>query len=330
MGEVYRARDTKLDRDVAIKLLPELFADDPERLAKFEREAKTLASLNHPHIAQVYAIEGRALVMEPPTITTPAMTMQGVILGTAAYMSPEQAKGRPVDRRADIWAFGAVLYELLTGKRAFGGDDVSETLASVLRSDPDWARLPADVPARIRQVLRSCLQRDAKQRLGDMQSVRLALDGAFETAPLVATSADEREAQFSPDGKWIAYQSDETTRFEVYVQAFPGPGGKAQISVNGGAQVRWRNDGKELFFIDPAGTLMAASIRLDEGRLAVERGTPTPLFPTRIAGGQLPTTFKQQYDVSKDGQRFLVNTLPGGDTPAPITLVLNWTPPAPK
>jgi Tol biopolymer transport system component len=119
------------------------------------------------------------------------MTQAGMILGTAAYMAPEQAKGRPVDRRADIWAFGAVLFEMLAGTRAFAGEDVSETLANVLKTDPAWERLPADVPAPVRQVLRSCLQRDAKQRLGDMQSVRLALEGAFEmaTAPTASATA---------------------------------------------------------------------------------------------------------------------------------------------
>ena len=283
MGQVYRARDTKLDRDVAIKVLPEAFAHDAERLARFTREAQTLAALNHPNIAHIHGLEEsggvRALVMElvegddlskriarfhapgasarqagmpldevlpiarqiaealeaaheqgiihrdlkpanikvradgtvkvldfglakaldvhpasattdnSPTITSPAqMTGVGVILGTAAYMAPEQAKGRPVDRRADIWAFGAVLFEMLTGQRAFRGEDVSDTLANVLKTDPAWERLPADVPARIRQVLRSCLQRDAKQRLGDMQSVRLALEGAFETAASPATT----------------------------------------------------------------------------------------------------------------------------------------------
>ncbi len=302
MGAVYRATDTSLSRQVAIKVLPDAFAADPERLARFEREAKTLAALNHPHIAAIYGFEksggAYALVMElvegedlserisaahrlsptahglaldealpiakqiaealeaaheqgiihrdlklanikvrsdgtvkvldfglakaierageagqagragaeagvyrpdlpglpgppgltSPTLTSPAqMTGVGVILGTAAYMAPEQAKGRPVDRRADIWAFGAVLFEMLTGQRAFAGEDVSDTLANVLKTDPAWERLPADVPARIRQVLRSCLQRDAKQRLGDMQSVRLALEGAFETASSQAT-----------------------------------------------------------------------------------------------------------------------------------------------
>jgi serine/threonine protein kinase len=116
-----------------------------------------------------------------PTITTPAMTQAGMILGSAAYMSPEQAKGLTVDRRADVWAFGAVLYEMLTGQRAFAGEDISDTLANVLKMEPAWERLPADVPARIRQVLRACLQKNAKQRFDSAQDVRLALEGAFET-----------------------------------------------------------------------------------------------------------------------------------------------------
>ena len=264
MGEVYRARDTKLDRAVAIKVLPESFAHDPERLARFEREAKTLAALNHPNIAIIHGFEeadgikalvmelvegptladriargpisidealpiakqiaealeaaheqgiihrdlkpanikvradgtvkvldfGLAKAMEPtgaqsasasmsPTLSLHA-TMAGVILGTAAYMAPEQAKGKHVDRRVDVWAFGAVLYEMLAGKRAFTGDDVSDTLVSVLRDEPDWAALPADVPASARQVLRVCLQKDPKKRVRDMSAIRLALDGAFD------------------------------------------------------------------------------------------------------------------------------------------------------
>ena len=119
--------------------------------------------------------------MNSPTITSPAFTQAGVILGTAAYMAPEQAKGRFVDRRADVWAFGAVLYEMLTGRRAFAGDDISDTLVSVLRDDPDWSALPDDVPSSMRQVLRICLQKDPKKRVRDMSAVRLALDGAFDT-----------------------------------------------------------------------------------------------------------------------------------------------------
>ena len=127
------------------------------------------------------ASAGQAL-SQAPTITTPAMTMAGMILGTAAYMSPEQAKGKTVDKRSDVWAFGVVLFEMLTGKRAFLGDDVSDTLALVLKFDPEWDSLPADAPSRIRQVIQSCLQKDAKRRIRDIADVSLALEGAFETA----------------------------------------------------------------------------------------------------------------------------------------------------
>ena len=267
MGAVYRATDTRLGRQVAIKVLPDAFAQDPERLARFEREAKTLASLNHPNIAAIYAVEtsagmtalvmelvegddlsqrigkgaipideampiakqiaealeaaheqgiihrdlkpanvkvradgqvkvldfGLAKAMEPaagsspsvsmsPTLTTPAMTQAGMILGTAAYMSPEQARGKTVDKRADIWAFGAVLFEMLTGNRAFPGEDLTDTLAAVVKLEPKWDAVGPDVPARVRQVLRVCLQKDPKQRAQAIGDVRLALEGAFETA----------------------------------------------------------------------------------------------------------------------------------------------------
>ncbi len=257
MGEVYRARDTKLNRDVAIKVLPDAFAQDAERLARFTREARTLASLNHPNIAQIYGIEDRAIVMElvegedlsahsargplplaealpiarqiadaleaaheqgivhrdlkpanvkvradgtvkvldfglakamdqagagasadamnSPTLTARA-TQMGMILGTAAYMAPEQAKGRPVDRRADIWAFGVVLYEMLTGERAFKGDDISEVLATVLKTEPDWHALPAGTPASVRRLLRRCLEKDPRKRLSAIGDARLELD----------------------------------------------------------------------------------------------------------------------------------------------------------
>jgi serine/threonine-protein kinase len=249
MGEVYRARDTKLKREVAIKVLPDAFAADAERLVRFQREAEVLATLNHPNIAQIYGFEERALVlelvegptladriaqgpvpldeaigiarqiaealeaaheqgiihrdlkpanikvrpdstvkvldfglakaMEPvsapnadvtvsPTITSPAMTQMGIILGTAAYMSPEQAKGRQVDKRSDVWAFGAVLYEMLSGQRAFKGDDISDTLAAVLRQDVDWMALPASTSVPVRRLLVRCLDRDVRRRLRDI------------------------------------------------------------------------------------------------------------------------------------------------------------------
>ena len=292
MGEVYRARDATLKRDVALKILPDGFALDPERLARFKREAQVLASLNHSNIAAIYGFEdakpstgsgqavqalvlelvegptladrialgpipveealpiarqiaealeaahelgivhrdlkpanvklrpdgtvkvldfGLAKTLEPivggggdatasPTITSPAMTAMGMILGTAAYMSPEQAKGRAADKRSDVWAFGAVLYEMLSGRRAFTGDDVSDTLASVLRQDVDWTVLPASTPAPVRRLIARCLERDVKRRLRDIGEARIVLD---DPAALV-TSANLRGAntQHLPRPLW--------------------------------------------------------------------------------------------------------------------------------
>src|SRR5436309_181036 len=240
MGEVYRAKDTRLKREVALKVLPEAFANDPERMARFQREAEVLAALNHPNIAQIYGIEERALVMElvpgktlkgplpiemalnyaqqiaealeaahdkgithrdlkPSNIMiTPAgvvkvldfglaaqsreheegeissvsPTRSGMILGTAAYMSPEQARGEPVGKRADIWAFGVVLYEMLTGKEAFGRDTPSDTLAAVLKDEPEWAR----VPQKAQRLLRRCLEKDSKRRLRDIADAMALMD----------------------------------------------------------------------------------------------------------------------------------------------------------
>ncbi|MGE5832917.1 MAG: protein kinase domain-containing protein [Acidobacteriota bacterium] len=260
MGEVYRGHDTRLHRDVALKILPDLVALDPDRLARFKREAQVLASLNHSNIASIFGFEEshgvHALVLElvegptlayriaqgalsldealpsarqiaealeaahtqgvvhrdlkpsnikirtdgtvkvldfglakalagdveapvtaqSPTITSPAATEIGVILGTAAYMSPEQARGKPADTRSDIWAFGSVLYEMLTGKLAFDGDDVSDTLANVLKREPDWGALPAETPSAVRRVLRRCLEKDPRRRIQDIADARLDLD----------------------------------------------------------------------------------------------------------------------------------------------------------
>ena len=290
MGEVYRARDARLNRDVALKVLPDLFASDPERLARFQREAQVLAALKHPNIGVIYGLEEspstgpglapvRALVLEliegetlaeriathagstgaglpvdealsiatqiaealqaaheqgvihrdlkpanikitpegtvkvldfglaklaqadgaggasaaggtgglaglsmSPTITTPAATAMGVILGTAAYMAPEQAKGRPADKRSDVWAFGCVLYEMLTGKRPFEGEDVSDTLANVLKIDPDWGALPREVPPAVRALLRRCVEKDRRKRIADISTALFVLDEATSLA----------------------------------------------------------------------------------------------------------------------------------------------------
>ena len=279
MGEVYRARDLRLGRDVALKILPEAFADDPDRLARFRREAQILASLNHPNIAAIYGLEdlpstaaaegaaAHALVMElvegatladtiargpmpvadalpiarqiaealeaahelgivhrdlkpanvkvrhdgtvkvldfglaktwspdaahrddsgpgaqrpsnSPTMLSPAITQHGIILGTAAYMSPEQARGRPVDRRADIWAFGCLLFEVLTGRTAFGGGSVADALSAIVRDEPDWTRLPSDIGPKVRALLRRCFKKDPRQRLRDIGDGRIALEEAM-------------------------------------------------------------------------------------------------------------------------------------------------------
>jgi serine/threonine-protein kinase len=256
MGEVYRARDTKLGRDVAIKILPPAFASDANRMARFEREARVLASLNHPNIAHIYGVEDRALVMElvkgespkgpmafedawkialqiadaleyahdkgvvhrdlkpanvkvtpegvvklldfglakafsnqpetasgdpevSPTLTLGA-TVAGTIMGTAAYMSPEQARGKPVDKRADIWSWGVVLYELLTGERMFQGEDAADTLAAVIHKQPDLEKAPPQV----RTLLRRCVEKDPKKRLRDISVAKELLDDKpQDTAP---------------------------------------------------------------------------------------------------------------------------------------------------
>jgi eukaryotic-like serine/threonine-protein kinase len=268
MGVVYRATDTKLSRQVAIKVLPGGFAQDADRMARFEREARLLAALNHPNIATIYAVESGALVMElvegatlaervrqgtipmdealliakqiadaleaahqktiihrdlkpanimitpagvvkvldfglakitapeaaqppeqSPTLTLSA-TRAGIILGTALYMAPEQARGKPVDKRADIWAFGCVLYEMLSGRKAFDGESTTEILAAVLKSEPDWSALPRDAPPNVLRVLRHCLAKDPARRLHDIADARLELAEEIAVEP----SAPRRSA----------------------------------------------------------------------------------------------------------------------------------------
>jgi hypothetical protein len=292
MGEVWRATDTKLGRDVALKLLPEAFAADPDRLARFEREAKVLASLNHPGIAHLYGFESARLeegttvhflamelvegedlaerlkrgkvpleeavfaakqvaealeeahekgivhrdlkpanvkvtpdgkvkvldfglakawtgegggagssadLSQSPTLAQTG-TAAGLILGTAAYMSPEQARGKPVDKRTDVWAFGVVVFEMLSGRRLFEGETVSDILAAVLKSEPDWKALPSATPASLRRLLERCLERDPKQRLRDIGEARLALEhaGREDDDPRATPAAPSRLARALP------------------------------------------------------------------------------------------------------------------------------------
>ena len=293
MGEVYKARDTKLGREVALKVVSDGFVHDPERVARFQREAHLLAALNHSHIGAIYGLEdfggaqclilelvegntladrlkagplpldetvaiarqvadalqaahekgiihrdlkpsnialthdgqvkvldfglakalaseaasatdhlrqgfgGQADLTASPTITSPAMmTGAGTILGTAAYMAPEQAKGRAADKRCDVWAFGCVLYEMLTAKRAFEGEDVSDTLAAVLRGEPDWAALPATVPAAMRTLMQRCLAKDRRQRIAEIAVAQFVLDDPASVAP--ATAAPTSSATIAP------------------------------------------------------------------------------------------------------------------------------------
>jgi Tol biopolymer transport system component len=154
----------------------------------------------------------------------------------------------------------------------------------------------------------------------------LPVSGDKKPFPFLKTPFEERDGQFSPDGKWIAYQSDESGRVEVYVQPFPGPGRKFQISSNGGAQLRWSKNGKEIFYVSLDSKTMAAPVKLSPDGQSLETGTPAVLFPVRIAGGPLPGFNRQQYAVSSDGQRFLVNLAADEGTTSPITLILNWKP----
>jgi serine/threonine protein kinase len=305
MGQVYRARDTKLNRDVALKVLPDVFTDDPERLALFTREAHMLASLNHPGIAAIYGLEDtggvHALVLElvdgptladrlergpipldealpivsqiaqavaaahdrgiihrdlkpanvkvqddgtvkvldfglarhvessPTTVDgehevrnsaltatqrspvdqlkSPALSQVGVVLGTAAYMSPEHVKGNALDKRSDIWAFGCLLYEMLTARRAFGGGDLAATLASVLKQDPEWEALPPDLPESVRTLLAQCLMKDRRQRIADMAVVIYVLDeiGRTSSGTKGAAGRSRGPRHLAPAATWMAF-----------------------------------------------------------------------------------------------------------------------------
>ena len=396
MGEVYRARDTRLGRDVAIKILPAVFTSDSERLARFEREARVLAALNHPNIATIHGVEEGdgvpALVMElvdgetlaeriargplrvadalaiatqiadaldaahekgivhrdlkPANVkitpggavkvldfglakaadvdaTTPDLTQSptisavgtraGVILGTVAYMSPEQARGLAVDRRTDIWAFGCVLYEMLTGRAAFAGETISDIVAAILEREPDWNALPSSLSPAGRRVLMRCLHKDSRRRLRDIGDARADIDDVVKGPPSVAprihahrttrwlagvvavlvvvalsasfavlrresprasdsapvfsrivrlTRGPAREwaPAISPDGKWVAYLSNERGPTDVWVR-FLGGGDPANLTASTGLEVT-PGTGIGGLDISPDGTRIAVMARM--------------------------------------------------------------------
>jgi Tol biopolymer transport system component len=381
MGEVYRGRDARLKRDVALKILPASFAGDADRLARFEREAQALATLNHPNIAAIYGFEEgagdsageRALVLElvegetlaeriargripsaealtmarqiasaleaaheqgivhrdlkpanikitpdgvvkvldfglaklagpadssagsslaptiaasmSPTIASPALTTgAGVLLGTAAYMSPEQARGKNADKRADIWAFGVVLYEMLTGTRAFGGDSVTETAGAVIHKELDLSAVPADLPPAARTVLRRCLQKDPTQRIRDMGDVRLALEGAFNPdsqTPVAAAglSTGRRVLEIAA----VAIVAALATGAAVWLLTRPAPSTRVPVRVNVdppdrmGPFLALSPDGRYIAFIasdsSNAPRLWVHSFETGEARMLVDAGT---------------------------------------------------------
>jgi serine/threonine protein kinase len=314
MGEVYRARDSKLNRDVALKILPEAFAADGERLARFRREAQILASFSHPNIGHIYGLEDssavQALVLEliagetladriapgpmpltdalaiakqiaealevahehgivhrdlkpanikvtpdgvvkvldfglakgrghepspdltqSPTITI-GDTRSGVVFGTAVYMSPEQARGQVVDKRTDIWAFGCVLYEMLTGRIAFKGDTVSDTIGAILRAEPEWDALPPATPAHVRLLLERCLEKDPKRRLRDIGDARIELDQPHRRISAAAVEA----GQLPPSGAIaVGAPSGPSVRRRVYLAS--GLVGLTLVLLAGGAGI---------------------------------------------------------------------------------------------
>jgi serine/threonine-protein kinase len=361
MGEVYRATDTNLKRQVAIKVLPASVASDVDRLARFQREAEVLAALNHPNIAAIYGLEkapdvtalvmelvegedlsqriargaipvdealpiakqiadaleaahehgiihrdlkpanikvradgtvkvldfGLAKAMEPtagsspsvsmsPTITTPAMTHAGMILGTAAYMSPEQARGKTVDRRADIWAFGAVLFEMLTGSQPFPGDDISHVLARVIERDPEWSALPPALPPALGTFLRRCLVKDPRQRVRDIGDVRLALEGVFETVVPHATASGPRAtsvaARALPWAVAAAFAVVAMLLWTPWRTQTPVDRPLVRLDVDLGSDVS----------LPAPGRASSVSISPDGTRLVYASGTPSRLFMRRL------------------------------------------------
>jgi serine/threonine protein kinase/Tol biopolymer transport system component len=387
MGEVYRATDTRLNREVAIKVLPEALARDAERMARFEREAKVLASLNHPNIASIYGLEesngASALIMElvgGPTLTerikqgplaldealpiakqiaegleyahergiihrdlkpsnvkltadgqvkvldfglakalegetseeellnSPTLsalaTRAGVLLGTAAYMSPEQARGKRVDRRADIWAFGCVLYEMLTGQGPFSGETTSDILACVIRAEPDWPAVPDSVPARIRELLRRCLQKDPRKRLQAIGDARIAMEEAVSGTPQEPGAVSLSGAHALPirrrAARWAAgillalvvgyglwALRPRPSPSQVVQFSFGAPAGDSLVFRLGTTPLAMSPDGTVIaFMLRHNGTSQLYLRRLDRLEATPLKGTDEALYPFFSPDGQ--------------------------------------------
>ena len=412
MGEVYRARDTRLGRDVALKILPDVFAADADRLARFTREAQILASMNHPHIAGIFGIEdaarapgqppmsalvlefvdgptladriaqgalpveealaiarqivdaleaahaqgiihrdlkpanikvrpdgavkvldfGLAKATEPPpsantalspTITSPAMTRAGFVLGTAAYMSPEQARGRPADKRTDIWSFGCVLFEMLTATRAFDGDDVSDSIAAVLRSEPAWVALPKTLPAAVAHVLKRCLEKDPKKRLHDIADVRILLDDPPPAAgpDVLSTGRTPRAAALAAGavacllagaaaGALITWPTTGTTPSRVERFVIPTPAGARFTGELTGANVAMAPDGSQIVYhVRTQYPTQLARRRFDRLEQELIPGTDRATHPVFSPTGT-------QIAFVRQGR--LMRTTLGGSSPVPI------------
>jgi len=380
MGEVYQARDTTLDRDVALKVLPEAFTADPDRLARFQREAKVLASLNHPNIGAIHGLEStedtQALVLElieGPTLAdriaegpisvdealnianqiaealeaaheqgivhrdlkpanvkvkpdgtvkvldfglakavssdasgasattsatmslTASATQMGMVIGTAAYMAPEQARGKSVDQRADVWAFAVVLFEMLSGQRVFHGDDVSLTLAKVLEGQPQWDALPSSVPPRVANLLRRCLEKNPKQRMHAVGDVRLGLDGAFETP--VERGADS--AAVSATGVWrqpvplalcgVALLGlGALVTWSVLGVNQSAPNSVVRFSLPVGPEQVFTSTGRHLVALSPDGTELIYEADGQLYRRRFDQLEPTAIPGTAEGGGRSP------------------------------------------
>jgi Tol biopolymer transport system component len=401
MGEVYRAHDSRLNRDVALKMLPVEFARDPDRLARFQREARLLAALNHPHIAAIYGVEEAdgtpALVLElvegrtldeliyekagAPSLSvgetiaiarqivdalgaahdrgivhrdlkpgnikitpervvkvldfglgraspvaesgsspsvghpgsllstvTPDETIPGTVLGTPAYMSPEQARGHVVDKRADVWAFGCVLFEMLTGRRLFGAETTSDTVANVIACEPDWTRLPERTPQALRRLLRRCLQKDARERLRDIGDARFDLDEAAGAAdePSAGTAAARAPSEVrlarlsdslgtvgspavSPDGKMVAFVAVVGGRRQIWIRMLAG-GAPLQVTRDDADhdEPRWMPDSSAFVYYAPVAGRDAGYLWLVSAL-----GGPPRRLTAALGGG----------DISHDGKR---------------------------